>query len=620
MSLATVKDHDRPARRTRIRTRLVWGFGALLLLSAFGMAVGLMAIISLSVNERSQVAQLVELSDSAQRMRMELGNRSLLLMREPAGRDPGLLKELSQSSVRFEAALRSARALSVSPGIMASIDQLELAHQQLDRTIESYFHEVGPLLRQEPVTSAVSLLDDAVASFQQLSLDQLSHSQQERASRAVFLAWSIGVTMFATFLIAILSAVLLARSLSRPLEAIAEWSFKIDQHDGPEGPVPRSDVLEVDHVSQRMQALADFMQQMKSINAESLLAQQQQLSSVIESINDGLVIFGPGGRAREMNPVALRQLGLSTECLPEFLGKLLQRPEIDAHVAAVVAGTDTESAIEELSIETSEGLRKLDYSLAKTSDGAGAVMVLRDMTEERAFESVRSEFVLRASHELRTPVTGMRMAFGLLQERLRFDEESREADLMQTVNEEMNRLVRLLNDLLDFSRYQSGAQKLEKQATDLALLVESVQARFLGPAAEAQVSLHVDIDSGLPRLPLDQSAINRVFDNLLANAIRHTPARGSVDVSCKRLGKLIEFAVSDTGEGIPYAQQARIFNPFVQVGSKKGSAGLGLSLAREIVSLHGGVLRLNSTPGRGTRFFFRLDPLRADAALPVARA
>ncbi|WP_275898982.1 histidine kinase dimerization/phospho-acceptor domain-containing protein, partial [Pseudomonas viridiflava] len=130
----------------------------------------------------------------------------------------------------------------------------------------------------------------------------------------------------------------------------------------------------------------------------------------------------------------------------------------------------------------------LTYSMTPVSHTKGhilgAVMVLHDVTEQRAFERVRSEFVLRASHELRTPVTGMHMAFGLLQERLHFAPESREADLLNTVTEEMQRLMQLINDLLNFSRYQNGLQKLKLAPCSIEALLEEAKARFEEQAQE----------------------------------------------------------------------------------------------------------------------------------------
>jgi len=219
---------------------------------------------------------------------------------------------------------------------------------------------------------------------------------------------------------------------------------------------------------------------------------------------------------------------------------------------------------------------------------------------------VHNEFVLRASHELRTPVTGMQMAFSLLRERLKFPEGSRESDLLVTVHEEMQRLVRLINDLLNFSRYQSGQQKLELVQCDIAELLEGARQRFLTPAAEQDITLTLEVQAPLPSMLLDRQQIDRVLDNLLSNALRHTPKGGEVRLLARHHGERIILSVEDNGEGIPYSQQARIFEPFVQIGRRRGGAGLGLALCKEIAQLHGGRIGVHSRIGHGTIFYVAL--------------
>jgi NtrC-family two-component system sensor histidine kinase KinB len=233
-------------------------------------------------------------------------------------------------------------------------------------------------------------------------------------------------------------------------------------------------------------------------------------------------------------------------------------------------------------------------------------MVLHDVTEQRAFERVRSEFVLRASHELRTPVTGMHMAFGLLQERLHFPPEARESKLLRTVDEEMRRLLLLINDLLNFSRYQNGLQHLDRRPCDLERLLQQAQQRFAAQAAERGVTLSVEVEGVLPEIDLDRLQIERALDNLLGNALRHSHVDGQIRLQARRQGQRVILAVEDDGEGIPYSQQARVFEPFVQVGRKTGRAGLGLALCKEIVQLHGGRIGVQSRPGQGARFYLEL--------------
>jgi two-component system, NtrC family, sensor histidine kinase KinB len=279
-------------------------------------------------------------------------------------------------------------------------------------------------------------------------------------------------------------------------------------------------------------------------------------------------------------------------------------------VDLVLQGETLQQAPADLAIEAGGESRLLSYNLTPVSHDQGhllgAVMVLHDVTEQRAFERVRSEFVLRASHELRTPVTGMHMAFGLLQERLQFPADSREADLLLTLDEEMQRLLRLIDDLLNFSRYQNGLQKLELAPCDPDGLLGQAQQRFVERAQQRGMSLQVEVPANLPRVRIDRLQIERVLDNLIGNALRHGRTGGCIRLQAQRCGERLELSVEDDGDGIPYGQQTRIFEPFVQVGGKAGGAGLGLALCKEIVQLHGGRIGVQSQPGQGARFYLQL--------------
>jgi NtrC-family two-component system sensor histidine kinase KinB len=170
----------------------------------------------------------------------------------------------------------------------------------------------------------------------------------------------------------------------------------------------------------------------------------------------------------------------------------------------------------------------------------------------------------------------------------------------------MQRLMQLINDLLNFSRYQNGLQKLTLGPCDVTDLLENARARFVEPANAQNIELLVEVQSDLPRLYADQAQLERVLDNLLGNALRHTADGGQIHLQARRHGERVIISVEDNGEGIAYGQQGRIFEPFVQVGRKKGGAGLGLALCKEIVQLHGGRMGVYSRPGQGTQFYMAL--------------
>ena|SRR5450432_763495 len=168
-------------------------------------------------------------------------------------------------------------------------------------------------------------------------------------------------------------------------------------------------------------------------------------------------------------------------------------------------------------------------------------------------------------------------------------------------------MVALLADLLDLSRLRAGEQKLERAPTEIDELMTQTRQRFALAAANAGIALDLELEAGLPRLSLCRSAFDRVLDNLISNALRHTPEGGSIMLSAHRAAQRVAIAVADTGPGIAYAQQALIFQPFVQIGSKVGGAGLGLAICKEIVQQHGGEIRVSSLPRRGTTFTILLS-------------
>ncbi len=149
-------------------------------------------------------------------------------------------------------------------------------------------------------------------------------------------------------------------------------------------------------------------------------------------------------------------------------------------------------------------------------------------------------------------------------------------------------------------------KKLSLAPCGIEDLLEQARGRFYAQADEQNIILLVEVQEPLPRLHADQAQLDRVLDNLLDNALRHTPENGLIRLQARRHGERVIVSVEDNGEGIAYGQQGRIFEPFVQVGRKKGGAGLGLALCKEIVQLHGGRMGVYSRPGQGTQFYMAL--------------
>jgi NtrC-family two-component system sensor histidine kinase KinB len=202
------------------------------------------------------------------------------------------------------------------------------------------------------------------------------------------------------------------------------------------------------------------------------------------------------------------------------------------------------------------------------------------------------------------------MGIGLLSEKMPFAAASREQELLETVSEELTRLMNLVNDLFDLSRFQAGRKELERADCDVRELLEAAAQRFALKAAAGDVAVLVDDDSrNLPAVSIDRTQIERVLDNLISNALRHTAGGGRIELRARRQGERLRLEVADTGSGIAYSDQTRIFEPFVQAADHAGGAGLGLAISREIIQHHDGTIRLSSRPGHGTTFTIELPQM-----------
>lgn len=588
-----------------LRTRLFLSISALITVALLGLLLGLVSVMQMAGTQEALIRDNFVTLDLGLKLRQALGDQLIIMLDEQP--DPAAFEASKQHSLElFDEGI--AREPS-SEGAQYGFKKAKADYQNLLRSFDLSSAPIQVVGGEGDLAEKFNALRNGLIFEQKRALDNITEIERKARERALLIAGLLGLVGVGVLFIGFITAHGIARRFGAPIEALAAAADNIGQGNF-EVALPISSAVEINQLTHRFGIMAEALREHQATNIDELLAGQQRLQAVLDSIDDGLLIIDRQGHLEHLNPVAQRQLGWDTDRLGQGLGTALERPELDEQLQLVLRGGTLERAPDDLSIEVDGESRLLTYSLTPVSHTQGhilgAVMVLHDVTEQRAFERVRSEFVLRASHELRTPVTGMHMAFGLFRERTHFAEDSREADLLDTVNEEMQRLMQLINDLLNFSRYQNGLQKLTLAPCSIEDLLDQAQTRFARLAQEKGIELLVEVQGPLPRLQADQAQLERVLDNLIDNALRHTAHDGLIRLQARRHGERMIISVEDNGEGIAYGQQGRIFEPFVQVGRKKGGAGLGLALCKEIVQLHGGRMGVYSRPGQGTQFYMAL--------------
>jgi signal transduction histidine kinase len=275
------------------------------------------------------------------------------------------------------------------------------------------------------------------------------------------------------------------------------------------------------------------------------------------------------------------------------------------------------------------GARVKVGGLAETAALGSAFNEMADELQRRAGERdrldrMKDEFVLTASHELRSPLTSVQgFAELLMLEREQLT--PKQADTVEIILENTRHLVRLLNDLLDLARSDAGRLTIKPVPTDAATLIADAVRTMRGQTEAADQTLTEEVEEGLPPLAVDPNRIRQVLVNLLSNAHEYCPEKATILASARRVGEEVEISVKDNGPGIPHEQLEHIFERFTRgdagLTQRVGGTGLGLAISKSLVELHGGTISVDSTPGSGSVFHFRLPAIpagaRADSGQPV---
>ena len=325
-----------------------------------------------------------------------------------------------------------------------------------------------------------------------------------------------------------------------------------------------------------------------------------RFEQLLRSLRVGVMFVDGGGRIAMVNAAAAAIFSLDAqnavgrspiEVIPSF--------ELDRSVRAALDGHASRA---QLSINVAGKPRVLTVGLLPVEGAQGALLIADDETRLHELEQMRSDFVSNVSHELRTPLSSINLMIETILS-TGHDEEALRLFLPR-VKQEVDRMVQLVADLLDLTRVESGHLRLRSEHVDLAEVAAHILETFEPRAAQAGIGLRFNGEPGPIRGDPDRLA--QIVVNLVDNALRNTPAGGSIDVDVRRRGETVSLRVSDTGVGIPYGDLPHVFERFYVVDRSRarGSSGtgLGLSIVKHIVEAHGGSATAQSELGYGATF------------------
>lgn len=373
---------------------------------------------------------------------------------------------------------------------------------------------------------------------------------------------------------------------------------------------------EIGHLSRAFNDMTVRLREALAVNEE----EKEKLSSILANMNDGVIAVDDRDRVIVINRRAKQMLGVKES---DTLGRnLFDVLGLSGEIDLLKRKGEEAERLVDIHISDDEELRvRVTFTPIHNREKgiSGTIVVLQDVTEQEKLEQSRREFVANVSHELRTPLTTIKSYLEALEDGAIEDPELAGRFVGVTRNE-TERMIRLVSDLLNLSRFDSKQARLKKDWTDVADMLEEVADRFSFQLRQRQIEIGIQVEHSMSKVELDRDQIDQVLDNLVSNAIKYTGEGGRIVVSARKAeANAVEISVEDNGMGIPKKDLERIFERFYRVDKARsrnmGGTGLGLSIAREIVRAHGGTIFIESEYNQGTKVVFTLPVVHAESGV-----
>jgi signal transduction histidine kinase/DNA-binding response OmpR family regulator/HAMP domain-containing protein len=583
-----------PHGRSIARTLQVALLGLTILLAIIG-AIGIAALYDArqQYEDRLIDASALEVSSanlltSAVALEANLASRRSRASGELVARAARSVADRGEELLRLAADDRASRALALQIAPALGDARALARHPTIDATRARARRDLRTVRR------AVAAL-----AAEQQARRRAAHDRVSARSRTATLAIGVSAGLALTGVLAFL--MLMIRTMHRPLDELVNATRRMAAGD-------LSVRVEASGPSE-LEALGTSFNTMGRDLAEAsarVETQRQRLTTTMESLGDGLVLVDPADRITTMNPRA-RELAPGLRPGGEAHGAQSPLPRLQDALAGEVmveAGGDLALAVTAARLAGPEG---------------GVVWTLRDITERARLEQAKSDFVATASHELRSPLTSIKGFIELLETTNSENLTERQQEFIGIVLQSTDRLVDLVNDLLDIARIESGQFEIHARSVDLRSTIEEVAALMQPRLLEKHQRL--DLHVAEPRQPAlaDPARVRQIVINLMTNAHLYTGENGTITVRLEGDHTGTRITVADTGRGMSPEDLRRVFDRFHRgTGDERKSpgTGLGLAIVKSLVDMHGGAIDVSSEPGSGTRFVVTLPaaPASGDGA------
>lgn len=376
---------------------------------------------------------------------------------------------------------------------------------------------------------------------------------------------------------------------------------------------------EVGALARSFNKMAEKLSEYEKSSVENLIIEKKRAEAIVENMRDAIIVLDENSDVIFVNKVSSELLGLfKSDIAGKNVYKIAEKNNL---LHDILNGSD--QPLPDKSGNTNTYLRivykdKEEFFLKDftsipdyTGKIIGTIIALKNVTGFKELDEIKSGFVATVSHELKTPLAAMNMSLRLMQDPRVGELNSEQKKLTAAMKDEVKRLLKMVNELLNLSKIESGGEIYKYQEVSVEELIDAAVTPMLMQFEQNRISFKLNVEEGLPKLKLDVNKIAWVIINLLNNAVRYSGQEGEIKFSVSRDNSCIVFSVSDNGVGIKPEFIDKIFQKFVQVNkanidSNYKGVGLGLAIAKEFIEAHKGIIYVKSEYGKGSEFTFKL--------------
>jgi signal transduction histidine kinase len=548
-----------------------------------------------------------------------------------AGREKDSFKQYEDNWKSFDDRLTNEQNNITLPGEAQLVENLTALSRRYRRQGDKFF--AGPSqdrdqlyfgFRDQPgLYGAFREIKAVSGDILRINQDNMEQANRNalRVARSALLWYGAGLAFGIVLAVLLMAGTI--RTILQPIRAVTESAAAIGAGNLDQL-VPINSEDELGQLAGAFNTMARELRNFQKSHKAQLIRAQRTSQATIDSFPDPVLVVDRQQRVELANPVARRLL---VGMLPEK-GEIspavwqppesLRQPLTDAlnnQREYVPEGFD-KAVVVRIGEKTHTFLPRILPIRDSDGDTLGAAVLLEDVTRFRLLDDMKTNLVATVSHELKTPLTSIRLVLHLLLEENLGALTPKQLELLVDARDNAERLLVMINNLLDLARLEQGKIQLHLRSERPASLLRSAADSFQPRAADQGVQLSIEAPDDLPSVAVDADQFQHALQNLLDNSLMHTPQGGRITLAAERVEGKVAFSVADTGSGIPAQFLPYVFERYFRVPGETahGGSGLGLAIVREIITAHGGSVQCQSIPGEKTAFNISLPVWTAPGA------